>query len=409
MNNPEASRCLMCKNARCSASCAVRTDIPAAMRLYREGKMEEAAKMLFENNPLSAITCQVCDWNRLCYGHCILNVKKNPVHWYWIEQEISIEYLKSVHITPAAENGKNVSIIGAGPAGIVAAILLRQKGFAVTIYDEHERIGGVLRYGIPAFRLDKSHIDEYERILKEAGVRFKGRVKIGTSITLKKIRCVSDAVLIATGAAVPRSLRIPGEKPNESVISALEYLDNPDAYLLGKRVIVVGGGNVAMDASRTAVKDGHDTIILYRKNFENMPANTIEVEEALKDGVEFRVLQVPVEIKKVDGKNIAVVRDCKTVISPDGTAETIILEGTDHEIEFDDMIIAVSETVDFTIFGDDSPESHEGNKWPKVNGVQQTSFPDVFLAGDFLLGPKTVVQAVQSAKIAVQGIIEYLK
>lgn len=408
MTNPEASRCLMCKNARCSSSCAVHTDIPAAMRLYREGKIEEAGKMLFENNPLTAITCQVCDWNRLCYGHCILNVKKNPVHWYWIEQEISIPYLKTVSFSPAESNGKKVSIIGAGPAGIVAAILLRQKGFEVTMYDEHERVGGVLRYGIPEFRLDKSYLDEYERILKEAGVKFKGRVKIGKNITLKGIRMISDAVFIATGAEVPRKMNIPGED-NPHVISALEYLDNPNAYLLGNRVFVIGGGNVAMDASRTAVKDGHDTTLYYRKNFENMPANTIEVEEAMKDGVTFRVMQTPVEVKVVDGRNIAVIRDCQNVINSDGSLSTIILDGTDQEVEFDDMIIAVSETVDHSIFGDEVPETIGGNSWPKVNGVQQTSFPDVFLAGDFLYGPKTVVKAVHSAKIAVQGIIEYLK
>lgn len=408
MTNPEASRCLMCKNARCSSSCAVHTDIPAAMRLYREGKIEEAGKMLFENNPLTAITCQVCDWNRLCYGHCILNVKKNPVHWYWIEQEISIPYLKTVSFSPAESNGKKVSIIGAGPAGIVAAILLRQKGFEVTMYDEHERVGGVLRYGIPEFRLDKSYLDEYERILKEAGVKFKGRVKIGKNITLKGIRMISDAVFIATGAEVPRKMSIPGED-NPHVISALEYLDNPNAYLLGNRVFVIGGGNVAMDASRTAVKDGHDTTLYYRKNFENMPANTIEVEEAMKDGVTFRVMQTPVEVKVVDGRNIAVIRDCQNVINSDGSLSTIILDGTDQEVEFDDMIIAVSETVDHSIFGDEVPETIGGNSWPKVNGVQQTSFPDVFLAGDFLYGPKTVVKAVHSAKIAVQGIIEYLK
>ncbi len=408
MTNPEANRCLLCKNSRCSLACAVHTNVPGAMRLYREGKVEEAAKMLFENNPLSAITCQVCDWNRLCFGHCILNVKKNPVHWYQIEQEISVPYLKTVKIDVPEENGKNVSIIGAGPAGIVAAILLRSQGFGVTIFDEHERFGGVLRYGIPEFRLDKEFLDEYERILKEAGVKFKGRVKIGKNITLREVRHISDAVLIATGAAVPRKMNIPGED-NPHVIPALTYLDNPNAYLLGKRVLVIGGGNVAMDASRTTVKDGHDTTIYYRKNFENMPANTIEVDQALNDGVKFHLLQTPVEVKTVDGKNIAVIRDCQTVTNPDGTLSTMILKGTEQEVEFDDMIIAVSETIDYSIFGNEIPETIGGNSSPKVNGVQQTSFPDVFLAGDFLSGPKTVVKAVRSAKIAFQGIIEYLR
>lgn len=407
-NFKEATRCLKCRKARCSSACAVHTDVPTAMKLFLEGKNEEAAKMLFENNPLSAITCQVCDWNRLCYGHCILNVKKVPVHWYWVEQEISsLEYLKNVHLECAPDNGKKVTIIGAGPAGIVAAIELLQKGFSVTMFDEHERVGGVLRYGIPDFRLDKAYIDEYERILREAGLKFKGRVQIGKNITLKAIRSVSDAVLIATGAAVPRRMNIPGED-NPHVIPALTYLDNPDAYMLGNNVLVIGGGNVAMDASRTSAKRGHNTTLIYRKDFENMPANSIEVDEAMKDGVKFRVLQTPVEVKTVDGKNIAVVKDCQTVVKPDGQLSTEILDGTEQEVEFDDMIIAVSETVDFGIFGQQKPETVGGNGSPKVNGVQQTSFSDVFLAGDFLYGPKTVVMAVHSAKIAVQGIIEYL-
>lgn len=202
-------------------------------------------------------------------------------------------------------------------------------------------------------------------------------------------------------------MNIPGED-NPHVIPALTYLDNPDAYVLGEKVIVVGGGNVAMDASRTAVKNGHDTYLLYRKDFENMPANTIEVEEAMKDGVKFRVLQTPVEIKTVGDKNIAVVKDCQTVVKPDGQLSTEIIDGTEHEAGFDDMIIAVSETVDYGIFGQQKPETVGGNGSPKVNGIQQTSYSDVFLAGDFLYGPKTVVAAVHSAKIAVQGIITYL-
>lgn len=408
MINQEANRCLLCRNARCMANCAVHTDIPQAMNLYRQGRTGEAAAMLFENNPLSAITCQVCDWKRLCYGHCVLNVKKVPVHWYNIEQEISMPYLRTVRLEVPEENGKKVSIVGAGPAGITAAIQLRQKGFTVTLYDEHERVGGVLRYGIPEFRLSCEYIDEYERILKEAGVRFKGRVVIGKNITLRELRSISDAVLIATGAAVPRKMRIPGENL-PCVIPALSYLDNPDAYLLGERVLVIGGGNVAMDASRTTVKDGHDTTLYYRKNFENMPANTMEVEAALKDGVKFRILQTPVEVKTENGRNIAVIRDCRTVTSPDGAISTEIIAGTDHEVEFDNMIIAVSETVDYDIFAEEKPETIGSNGKPKVNGLQQTSFPDVFLAGDFLLGPQTVVQAVASAKIAVQGIVEYLK
>lgn len=407
MTHPDAARCLLCNKARCVDNCAVHTDIPAAMRLYREGKIDEAAKLLFENNPLSGITCQVCDWKRMCFGHCVLNVKKVPIHWYEIEQEISMEYLKTVEIEVGPENGKSVGIIGAGPAGIAAAIFLRKRGFDVTIYDKHRRIGGVLRYGIPEFRLDDDFVSYYERILTNAGVHFRPKVKIGKVMTLNQIRNAHDAVLLVAGADKPRRLRIPGED-NPHVIPALSYLDEPGYYELGKKVIVVGGGNVAMDACRTAVRAGHETYLCYRKSYENMPANTSEVHEAIEDGVKFMVLQTPVEIKIVDGKNIAVLCDCKTVFNPDGTIATKIMEGTEHDFEFDDMVLAVSETVDFSIFGE-NPPAFDTKGWPIVNGMQQTSFPDLFLAGDFLLGPKTVVQAVQSAKVACQGIIEYLK
>lgn len=407
MIHPDAARCLMCKRARCVDNCAVHTDIPTVMKLYKEGKIEEAAQILFNNNPLSGITCQVCDWKKMCFGHCVLNVKNAPVHWYQIEQEISMEYLKTVEIEVGEPVGKSVGIIGAGPAGIAAAIFLRKRGFEVTIYDKHRRIGGVLRYGIPEFRLDDKFIGYYERIINNAGIHFRPKVKIGKVMTLNQIRNAHDAVLLAAGADKPRRLRIPGED-NPHVIPALSYLDEPGYYELGKKIIVVGGGNVAMDACRTAARFGHETYLYYRKSFENMPANTTEVEEAKADGVQFMLMQTPVEIKIVDGRNIAVIRDCQTVFNPDGTIATKILDGTDHEVEFDDMILAVSETVDFSIFGENPPEM-DSKGWPVVNGMQQTSFPDLFLAGDFLLGPKTVVAAVQSAKVACQGIREYLK
>jgi len=405
--NPEANRCLLCKNARCSAACAVHTNVPVAMKLYREGNIQQAAEILFENNPLSAITSQVCDWRRMCFGHCVLNVKKQPVQWYEIEQEISMAYLKTVSIMPGAKNGKKVALIGAGPVGITAAIYLIKAGYDVTMFDNHERIGGVLRYGIPDFRLDKSYVDEYERILLNAGLTFKGGVTIGEDITLSEIRKEFDATLLGSGATRARRLNIPGEE-NPHVIPALTYLDDPEKFTLGKNVVVVGGGNVAMDASRTAIRTGAKVINFYRKSYENMPANSQEVTEAKEDGVEFRILQTPVEIKVVDGQNIAVIRDCKNTFHADGTIYTKIIDGTDHDVPFDDMIVAVSESVDYSIFGDEKPQT-DSKGWPIVNGLQQTSFHDLFLAGDFLLGPKTVVMAVQTAKIAAQGIDTWLK
>ena len=398
MSQSEAQRCLLCKKPFCSQACPVHTDVPTCMRLYREGRIEEAAQILFANNPLSAITSQVCDWQHLCYGHCILNRKGIPVRWYEIEQEISMPYLLRAHITPGADNGRSVAIVGGGPVGITAAIKLREKGYAVTVFDDNARLGGVLRYGIPRFRLGEQFINAYERIFEEAGIRFQGNTCIGKDLSLAELRQRFDAVCIGGGAWSPRRMRIPGED-NPKVIYALEYLKNPDAFQLGRKVIVIGGGNVTMDASRTAVRRGHDTWVYYRKTFGNMPANSIEVRAAQADGVKFELFQVPVEVKQ----DTLVIRRCENVTADDGSVITRMIDGTDFEVPFDNMIVAISENVDYSLFGDTMPELDKRGRI-FVDSLQQTSLPGVFLAGDFLTGPETVVAAVASAKTAVEGI-----
>lgn len=402
MINSEAGRCLLCKIPKCSAACAVKTDVPTSIRLDKEGRGEEAASLLFANNPFSAITSRVCDWSKACYGHCVLNAKKMPVKWHEIEAEITGEYLFHASITPGTPNGKKVAIIGAGPAGITAAFILRERGCEVVIYDENPLPGGVLRYGIPEFRLSHKYIEQYDRIMSEAGIEFIGGKRIGRDISVKELRENYDALFIATGAAVPRRLDIPGED-NPNILYALDYLKDPDSYKLGDRVLVIGGGNVTMDASRTALRQGHDVTVYYRKTFENMPANTLEVEEAKEEGVKFCVFEVPVAI---EGNNIAVMRKCENVVGADGRVSTKMIEGSDHKVEFDSMLVAISASVDCSIFGDEKPESNRG--WLVTDESQQTSLPGVFIAGDLILGPATVVEAVASAKTAVTGIINYL-
>jgi glutamate synthase (NADPH/NADH) small chain len=400
--NQEANRCLLCKKARCTAACPVHTDVPRHMQQYRDGNFDDAAKMLFENNPFSAITCQVCDWHKLCFGHCILNARKVPVRWYEIENELSTAYLEKVHLQAGNGKGQKVAIVGGGPAGMTAAIKLREAGFSITIFDSNERLGGVLRYGIPQFRLDKKYVDQYERICSEMGIKFKGNTFVGKDITVASLRQDFDAVFIATGAILPRKLDIPGED-NPKVIYALDYLKNPKSYNLGKKVIVVGGGNVTMDASRTANRNGHETWVYYRKTFENMPANSIEVEEAKAEGVNFQVFEVPVEVKD----ETLVMRNCENVVSDDGKVHTRMIEGTDHEVAYDSLIIAISANIDHSIFGDEKPDFDEKG-WLIVDNYNQTSIPGLFVAGDFLLGPQTVVEAVESAKKASEGIEKYL-
>ncbi len=404
MINPEAGKCLLCKVPKCSAACAVRTDVPAAMRLYREGMAEEAASLLFRNNPFSAVTSLVCDWKKNCYGHCVLNVRKTPVAWHEIEAELSCSYLFKAHVNAGHDNGKKVAIIGGGPAGITAALSLKEKGCSVTIFDRNAEPGGVLRYGIPGFRLDRSYIGQYDRILAEAGVIFRGNTDIGENghMSFDDIAASYDAVLIAGGAAIPRRLDIPGEDCCD-IIYALDYLKSPESYKLGEKVLVIGGGNVTMDACRTARRAGHDTYVYYRKSFENMPANSLEVKEAIAEGIKFCLFEVPVAIRE----HKAVMRKCENVIREDGRVSTRMIEGTDHEVDFDSMLVAISASVDYSIFGSQTGIKTEGGR-PVTDELQQTSLPGVFLAGDFILGPATVVEAVASAKKAVQGILNHL-
>ena len=385
--NPEASRCLLCKKPKCALQgCPVHTPVPECMLLYRQGRLEEAGELLFRNNPMTAVTSRVCDWKQFCYGNCVLNVKQMPVKWYEIEQEISGLYLEKIVLERRTREfaGRRIAVVGAGPAGMSAAVWLYEAGAEVVIYDANPRMGGVLRYGIPAFRLDKKYCDAYEKVLSEAGVTFRGGVDVGKDISLEELSASYDAVLVAAGAEKPATLNIPGE---ERSIQALPFLKNPSAYALGKKVIVIGGGNVAMDACRTAVRQGAETWIYYRKTFENMPANPLEVEEAKADGVQFKVFQAPVEVKE----NGVVFRDCENVVPQDGgRVITRIIEGTDHFVECDTLLVAISEKPD--------PELQQA-----AQGLR-----NVFLSGDFLTGPATVVQAVASARAAVNEMKDSL-
>ena len=381
--NPEASRCLLCKKPKCALQgCPVHTPVPECMLLYRQGQLEEAGRMLFANNPLSAVTSQVCDWKQFCYGHCVLNVKQVPVKWYEIEQEISGAYLFQHRLERKSGEmeGKRIAVIGAGPAGIAATVWLFEMGADVHLYDANPRMGGVLRYGIPAFRLDKKYCDAYEKMFADAGISFHGNVEVGKEVTLKALSAQYDAVLVAAGAESPATLGIPGE---EHSVQALPFLKNPENFTLGKKVIVIGGGNVAMDACRTAVRRGAETWVYYRKTFENMPANPMEVEEAKADGVQFKVFQAPVEVKEGG----VVFCDCENVQPEDGSRViTRIIEGTEHFVPCDTLITAISEKPD--------PALRE-----EAQGLR-----NVWLCGDFLTGPATVVAAVASARSAVEEI-----
>ena len=399
--NEEALRCLLCAKPGCSLACPVRTPVPVCMKLYIDGRIDEAGEILFRNNPLSAITALICDWELTCMGHCVLNRRNMPVRWHEIEYEISWEYLRRKHMVRSAGDKGRISVVGAGPAGIAAAIWLAGNGCEVHVYDDNPRIGGVLRYGIPPFRLDRKYVDEYERLFDEAGIRFHGNVSVGKDTGLDELESSSDAVLLAAGACRPAKLGIPGEDL-PSVVSALDFLKNPSSFTLGRKVIVAGGGNVAMDACRTAMRMGADTWVYYRKTFENMPAGRAEVQEAIDEGVRFSTFKAPVEIR--DGA--VVFRDCENVTDPEtGRISTHILDGTDREVACDTFIVAISERADLSVFGGRMPEL-DGHGYPVTDGDGRIPSTRIFEAGDFLTGPRSVVAAVAGARKAVDAILD---
>lgn len=395
---------MLCKKPKCSLQgCPVHTPVPECMALYRADKLDEAGAILFQNNPLSAITSQVCDWRQFCYGNCVLNVKKIPVRWYEIEQEISDRYLFQHRLVRVSDElkGRRIALVGTGPVGLASAVWLYQTGAEITLYDANLRLGGVLRYGIPGFRLNKKYVDVYESMFFLAGMLFRGGVKVGRDISLAELSASYDAVLVGAGAEKPATLNIPGE---ERSVQALPFLKDPSAFKMGPKVIVIGGGNVAMDACRMARSLGYETWVYYRKTFENMPANPGEVEAAQYEGVRFKLFQAPVELKE-DG---VVFRDCVNDMDADGKIVTRILDDTDHFVPCDTLITAISERPDYDMLKG-LPVKMDASGKPVWNEDQKLEgLPNVWVAGDFCLGATTVVEAVASARVAVENIKQTL-
>lgn len=294
----EANACLQCRNAQCQKYCPISTDIPQAIALFKENRLNEAGQLLFENNPFSLVCAYVCDHASQCNGHCIKGIKGDPVKFYEIEKAISNEFLWNHCFIKPKRNGQRIAIIGGGPAGITVAFLLAKKGYEITIFDSHERLGGVLRYGIPEVRLPKRIIDRYEEILCELGVMIRPNTLIGPVITLDQLlEDGYDAAFIGTGVWNPKTLKIKGETRG-FVHYAIDYLKSPQYYHLGKKVIVIGAGNVAMDAARTANHYGSEVSVVYRKSFDEMTATRLEIQEAKDEGVNFELYLSPVEISE---------------------------------------------------------------------------------------------------------------
>ena len=400
----EADRCLLCKNGRCQANCPISTEIPEVVKLFKEDKIMEAGEILFNNNPLSAACAIVCPHEDQCKGNCIRGIKSEPVSFCEIEEYISKEYLYKVKFESIEKRNESIAIIGAGPAGITLSIALARKGFKVTLFDAHEKIGGVLRYGIPEYRLPNSMIDRYEEILLELGVKIRPNTLIGPVITLDKLFFDGyKAVFIGTGVWNPKTLDIKGESLG-NVHYAIDYLKSPQVYNLGKKVAVIGAGNVAMDAARVAKRSGAEEVyVVYRKGFENMPCTKVELEEAKEDGVKFELFKAPLELTEEGIKYI----ETKNEVTEDGRINTVTLEGTEGIFNCDSIIIAVSQSPRKNIVANTT--GLETNKWGLLltDDKGHTTKDGVFASGDVVTGANTVVHAVAYAKVVADSIEEY--
>lgn len=388
-----AKTCLGCKKPACQKGCPVNTPIAEMIRLFLSGEIRTAGKMLFENNPLSILCSLVCPHEKHCEGHCVLNKKKTAVSVGEIENYISDFYMHDVQFEKPDYNGHDVAIIGSGPAGIALAFILASKGYGITMYDGHDKIGGVLRYGIPDFRLNKKTLDLVIEQLKTLGVKIRPNIMIGKNITICDLfRDNFKAVFLSTGVWSPKKLGIKGESLGH-VHFAIDYLKNPSVYDLGKKVIVLGAGNVAMDVARTALRKGaKEVIVMYRKGEESIPAEKHEVECAKIDGVKFDFYKSPIEFN-----HQGVIYE-----TTDGTEEQGFLEA-------DSIFVSISQNPNDLIVKNNTGIATNERGLLETNEDGMTSRKGVFGAGDAVTGARTVVEAVAFSKKVALAIEEYIK
>ncbi len=399
----EAQRCLKCKVPACAKGCPVQTPTSQVLTLFLDGKIREAGELLFNNNPLSAVTSIICPHDKNCKGHCILGKKGQPVEFYKVEQYISRFYLETYQPPLIQKNGKRIGVVGAGPAGITMSITLALKGYSITLFDAMDNIGGALRYGIPEFRLPKSLLDSYKKILDSLDVQFRPNTRIGTNISTEDMFLDGyDAIFICTGTSRPNRFGLLGETLGH-VHFAIDYLKSPDAYKLGKKIVVIGAGNVAIDAARTAIRKAHSEVtILNYKGAEDVRADKSEVEMATIDGVKMLSYCQVVRIADDFVKCVKV----EKLIAEDGSVSFNENFQASFEVPADSVIIAIGQGPGADIV------SIGGAKVTQRGLLQadefgRTSQKGVFAAGDIVTGPKTVIEAVALAKKAAVKIEEY--
>ena len=396
----EAKRCLNCKKPRCREGCPINTPIPDMIRMFLDGEMTEAAEMVFGNNPLSVICSLVCDHEKQCEGHCVKGIKGEPVHISTIENYISDTCFDKMKLEKKPWNGGRIGVIGAGPAGMTIAILMASKGYKVTVFEIKEKIGGIMRYGIPEFRLPKSILDRYYKKMKDLGILIRPNFALGGSTAVHDlIEDGYDAVFIGTGAWRPNRMKIPGETFG-NVHYGINYLNNPDVYDLGDRVIVIGAGNAAMDVARTAIRKGARFVTVY--SITEVPAaSPKEVEYAKIDGVQFEYLQTAIEIRD-EGAVI-----CDVEWTEDG--QLVKHEETAHLVQADSIIISISQGPKDRLVNRDKELQVDERGLLKTNEKGVSTMEGIFASGDVVTGAKTVVEAVKYSKMIADAMDEYVR
>ncbi|MBQ4560484.1 MAG: NADPH-dependent glutamate synthase [Tyzzerella sp.] len=423
----EASRCINCKNAKCIEGCPVSINIPAFIHEVKEGNFEEAYKIIGKSSALPAVCGRVCPQESQCEGKCIRGIKGEPISIGKLERFVA-DYALENDIKPEkaeTTNGHKVAVIGSGPAGLTCAGDLAKLGYDVTVFEALHELGGVLVYGIPEFRLPKKKVvaKEIDKV-KELGVKFETNVVIGKSTTIDQLMEDEgfEAVFIGSGAGLPKFMGIPGENAN-GVFSANEYLtrnnlmkafdpsyDTPIAA--GTKVAVVGGGNVAMDAARTALRLGADVHIVYRRSEEELPARVEEVHHAKEEGVIFDLLTNPTEILVDDNGYVKGMKCVKMALGePDasGRRRPVVVEGSEFEMELDTVIMSLGTSPNPLISS--TTEGLEVNKWKCIVAEEsngKTTKEGVYAGGDAVTGAATVILAMGAGKAGAKGIHEYL-
>ena len=425
----QASRCSQCGVPFCQTNCPLHNNIPDWLMLTAEGRMEEAYRLSSQTNNMPEICGRICPQDRLCEGSCVIEKGFESVTIGAVEKHITETAFENGWVKPAAptiERPESIGIVGAGPAGLAAAEMLRHKGYQVTIYDRYDRAGGLLIYGIPGFKLEKHVVERRQKLLEDGGVTFKLNTDIGVDMAFDEIRAAHNAVLIATGVYKARDIAAPGSGL-DGIVPALDYLtasnrkslgdvvvkfDSGELNAEGKDVVVIGGGDTAMDCVRTAIRQNARSVsCLYRRDRANMPGSQREVNNAEEEGVDFKWLSAP-QAFMGDGTVRAVQAQRIHLGQVDATGRQVpqAIEGSSHDLPADMVIKALGfDPEDVPVmFGE---EALAVSKWGTLSidwRTMMTSLHGVFAAGDIVRGASLVVWGVRDGRDAAERIDQWI-